>query len=481
MNNWVIKLRIVLWLTLSCVVSLLLYLAVIPTGHISYSSAFIKKNFFIGELSPRDRVEFISPTDKTKHAAIIGEPIYFSLYTPRRFNKAKLVLTYKRKSQEVNAMPIIEAGVLVDKKIWRYDLKPLDNSIIDELARTWDVIREENLLLLQNPSLREASSSEEHYYRISKFIEDIQNNKIPLNQIALYNYNLDADYIWGYYQKQEKTRIIDYALRGSYQFYTYIKDETLDFKFVFTDINKNKDCDSIDINLYYRNKLIDWRHLDDDGDCLDDGQLSLERSLHFGVKDLPEGVYKIELRVNDDIITKNIETQQKIAFINNLRLAQDGHKNFLIYTDSPVIYVKTTHPSSLQTIKAGKKELKINETYKQFSATIASSSLKFEHDGIIIAGKGVFAFSQNDLFNPSFVKVDNDFTLKQAGVNYILAKYKIPTIKNGWQTAQAEFDISRAYRENYKYNFLISIPGLRADDSINDALIIKEAKIYLSD
>jgi len=202
--------------------------------------------------------------------------------------------------------------------------------------------------------------------------------------------------------------------------------------------------------------------------------------LRFIVKDLPEGVYKIELRVNDDIITKNIETQQKIAFINNLRLAQDGHKNFLIYTDSPVIYVKTTHPSSLQTVKAGEKELKVNETYKQFSTTIASSSLKFEHDGVIIAGEGVFAFSPDDLFNPSFVKVDKNFNLKQANINYILAKYKIPAQKNGWQIAQTEFNISRAYRENYKCNFLISIPGLRADDSTNDALIIKEAKIYLS-
>ncbi len=477
MNNLVIKLRIILWLTLFFIVSLLLCLAIVPQGHIIYSSNFVQKNFFIGELFPHDRVEFIIDKDKNKRAAIVGEPVYFSLYTPHRFNKARLTLIYRCKNQEINTTPIIEAGVLMDKKIWRYDLKPLDNIIIDEFVNNWNVVRENDLLLLQRP-ISYGSSTRKLYKSISEFL----NNLPPREQIALYNYNLDVDYILPNYQKQEKIKTIDYALRGAYQFYTYIKDEPLDFDFVFEDINQNKDPDPIDINLYYRNQLISQKHLDDDGITNDNKQITSKRNLHLLVKNLPEGVYKIELKVNDDIVTKNIKTtQQKISFINNLHLAQDGRKNFLIYTDSPIIYFKTTHPFSLQTVMAGDKILKINETYKQFSMVVSTSSIKIEKDGIIMGGEGVFAFSQDNLINPNFTKVNKNFILKQKKINYILAKYKKPSTRDGWKQSEVEFDISHAYRENYKYNFLISIPELRADDNIDDKLLIKEVKVYLLD
>ncbi len=473
MNNWVVKLRVALWLTLFFVVSLLLYLAIVPQGHIIYTSNFVKKSFFIGELFPRDRVSFVIDKDKTKRAVIVGDPVYFSLYTPRRFNKAKLVLTYKRESQKINSMPIIEAGVLVDKVVWRYDLKPLDNAIIDKLSNNWVAVTEGNLLLLQKPDTN-GSSTRKFYQSISEFL----NNLPPRDQIALYNYSLDVDYVLPNYQKQNEIKVFDYPLRGSYQFYTYIKDETMNFNFTFDCLNKDKEADPIDLNLYYRNRLIDSKHLNSFGN----NQNNIKRNLNLVVQDLPEGVYKIEIKANDDIITKNIKTtQQKISFINSLHLAQGGHKDFLVYTDSPVIYVKTTHPLSLQTVQIGNKKLEIKEIYKQFSATVATSSIKFEKDGIIIGGEGVFAFSPDSLINPSFTKVDKNFILKQEKINYILAKYKRPFLKGGWQESEVEFDISHAYRENYKYNFLISIPGLRVDDNIDDKLIVKEVKIYLSE
>ena len=122
MNNLVIKFRIIFWLILAGIVSWLLYMAIVPSGQITYVSDFSSSNYFIKKLSPAERVEI--PVNGVQN--IIGDPVYFSLRTPRRFDSAILTIKYKNET----GLPIIETGVLVDKKIWRYDLEPKENKII---------------------------------------------------------------------------------------------------------------------------------------------------------------------------------------------------------------------------------------------------------------------------------------------------------------------------------------------------------------
>jgi len=226
--------------------------------------------------------------------------------------------------------------------------------------------------------------------------------------------------------------------------------------------------------LYYNDKLISSRHSDD-------GEGT--REINFKESNLPEGVYKIELRANDDIITKKISTaQSKISFLNKIWLADEG-KSLSLFTDSQFVNAQTTNPASLQTLRIGDKEINIDKTYKQFSQQIGGDikEIKIEKGDIIISGNGVFAFNQENLFNPNFKKVDESFSSQAEGTNYILARYKIPAEgEDGWREASAEFDLSNAYREWNKNSFIISVPGLRADDEIKDSLEIKEIKIELA-
>ena len=276
MNN-IIKIRIILWLGLAMVVGWLLFMAIVPSGKISYVYDFTKPNYFIGKLTPQERVEKI----RDGQQKIIGNPVYFSLHTPRRFNKAKLTLKYKEtefpngKSASGVTLPIIEAGILANKTIWQYDLKPMENKIIDQLAMSWNTVQESEVILLQR---------ENRYKTINEFLSNL-----PLrNEIALYSYELKDDYIIEGYEPRELSFEYQpkelssehselssfYALRGAYQFYTYIKNEDLDFIFNFIDINKNRDSEPIDLHLYYDNGLIDSRHLDDDGITDDKGEIS---------------------------------------------------------------------------------------------------------------------------------------------------------------------------------------------------------------
>ncbi|MCK4554646.1 hypothetical protein KAU19_06855 [Candidatus Parcubacteria bacterium] len=509
----IIKLRIFLWLVLVGVVGWLLYMAVVPSGKISYTYDFTKDSYFIKKLTPEERVKPIVGGKQT----IIGDPVYFALRTPRRFNKARLTLKYRHnKDTECpighsvsGCIPVIEAGILVDKTIWRYNLQPIENRIIDELAMAWNVINENGIMLLQR---------EKKYNSINDFLNNIS-VKISENQwseIALYNYNLKQEFLLADYapiNNAAETNIegeipessLQYlSLRGPYQFYTYIKSEDFDFIFSFYDLNKNQDSDPIDLHLYYDNQLIDSKHLDDDGITDDSGALADERSVEFHLANLPEGVYKIELRVNDDIITKSITTkQQKMAFINKLWLADGGNNDINLYTDSKLINAQTVNPGSLQTIKiissapsaaAALGAINIDQTYKQFSATVSSSTTKLtlEKDDMILSGSGVFSFSRDSLINPNFKKVDSYLDIDNNGINYVLAKYDLPMEENatpnlpkgnsggqGWKIAFAEFDLTKAYREDNKYSFLISIPGLRADDDMDDWIEIDEISIDL--
>ncbi|MBU4375493.1 hypothetical protein KKH38_03260, partial [Patescibacteria group bacterium] len=99
-------------------------MAIVPSGKISYVRRDFgisppNYNYFISKLTPEDRVALTSeaklPAGSLASWKITGDPVYFSLRTLRKFDKAKLTLKYKNE----NALPIIEAGILADSVVWR--------------------------------------------------------------------------------------------------------------------------------------------------------------------------------------------------------------------------------------------------------------------------------------------------------------------------------------------------------------------------
>ncbi len=477
--KWVIKLRIILWVILAIVVIWLVDRAIVPSGQVSYVYDFKKDSRFIYNLTPKERVATVDDLSNK----IIGDPVYFSLRTPRKFETAKLTLVYeieeaKLPSGSLASIPIIEAGVLADKIVWRYDLKPMENKIIDQLSTVWPVIYGSNgEILLQRPAAT-SSAQAKKYNTVDEFLKNLPDS----SQIAAYNYTLKTKYKLPDYQASKQENKIDYQLRGAYQFYTYIKNEILDYQFDFTDLNLNKDGDPIEINLYYEQGLIASRRFNDTGPGGDTGQALSRGKIDFNVPNLPEGIYRIELHVNDDIVTKQIITKQtKLAFINKIWLTGEA-KDVNLVTDSLAVSAQTQNPASLQIVKIGDKDLDLAETYKQYSQTTGKniSLIKLAKADVVLAGDGVFSFSQESLINPALKKVDQKFDLNQSGINYIIARYTNPQWQNQWQVSQAEFDLTKAYTEFGKYTFLISLPGLKADDQVNDAVLLKEIRIDLT-
>jgi len=467
MSKIQIKIRIFLWVALGLVVVWILYQGIVPFGKKSYSCDFSKPCYNIKKIQPADRVKILAD-----NVDIIGNPVYFTLATPRSFNQAVISLKYKNKDD----LPVIETGVLKDELLWRYDLKPIRNKTIDQLALAWRTVSGKGEAILFQRDSVGVESEIKYYQSIDEFLKELP----PFEKIAVYNYDLNYNYkIVDYNSGQEKKELPS-ALRGAYQFYTYIKDEPLDFSFNFFDLNKNKDADGVDIFVYHYGQTIENMHLD--GTSIATGAAGDIGNIEFNIANLPEGVYKIEVKASDDIITKKIFTRQtKIAFINKLWLTDSGSEKIKLYTDSQTINGQTINPASLQTIKIGDSALDIKETYKLYTADDFRdiNELAIEKDDIIISGNGLFSFTASQLFNPIIKNVTN-IDLNYEGINYVLANYASPRQIDDWQVAHATLDLSEAYREDGKYGFIISIPGLRADDNIEDKLELGEISIELT-
>jgi hypothetical protein len=451
-------LRLVWIATLIVVIFVLAYLKLVPSGKITYIKKQGQYNDFISNLTPADRMS---------GNKMIGDPAYFSLRVPRRFEKARVTFKFKNNSTK----SIINAGVLMDKKVWNYDLKPLSNSVIDKLLSEWDAVRSGELLFLQR---------EKKFGSVEEFLKNLPNQE----KIASYNYSPKVKFSLPDYKPAKQKTTLCRPIQGAYQFYTYIKDEDLSFDFSFEDLNKNEDADGVDVLVYYNNQEIYKDALPDDGGS--------KRNLKLSLSSLPEGVYKIGLRANNDIVTRTITTaQSKIAFINKVALADAPELSCgrNLFTNSKKIQAMTILSDRLGQIKihqmsgsAFSQIIELSETYKQFSSKDilpAFSEVVMPSDGITISGDGLFALSADHFFNPEIKKVDENFDADREGVDFIIAKYAPPIADGEWSIATADFDLANAYKENNKHSFLISVPGLRAEDSAGAGVEIGDVKIEL--
>ncbi|MFH0956161.1 MAG: hypothetical protein V1801_03060 [Candidatus Falkowbacteria bacterium] len=451
-----IIIRIILWLILAIIIAWFGYMKIVPSGRISYAYDFNRSSYFIGKLSPAERVK-INKTD----AKIIGDPVYFSLKTPRRFERAKVAVKFKNTTD----FSVMEIGLLNNKAAWSYDLKPLQNKIIDQLSLAWSVVIGENGTRL--------IECEKKFDTIEQFLDNLPER----DEIALYNYSVKNNFFLDSYEPSQKNNSMDYKFRGSYQFYTYIKQEELDYVFNFVDLNINEADDPIEIKVYSEGGEIYSTYMDDEKAD------SNERQAVIKIVDLPEGVYRFSVIANDNIITKNITSKQsQFVLINKIWLAEGNKENLTLFTNSRLVNAQTVNPASLGKIKIGDAFLDLEETYKQLSVKTLSRPAKVElnKSDIIISGDGVFSFTENGLFDPRFKNVDGNLDINGEKINYVLTNYQAPANSDDWRTVVAEFDLTRAYQESGKYQFLISVPSLRVEELIEGEIIIKEIKVDLS-
>lgn len=452
----VIRFRVFLFALLLIFLLFLAVARVVPGGYIIYQRDFSRPAYllggrgFIGAFSPAERVDLKS----TDFPRLIADPLYFSLFTPRAFDRARLTIKYR--DNLTDSTPIIEAGVLMDRLVWQYQMQPVENKILDSL--NWPVLRDGDISLYQRF---------DEYNNLSDFLSEAGSH----DDLALYNYNLKPVLKIDNYQVSDKITSIVPALRGAYQFYVYLGDEDLNFTFFFKDINQNYDLrgDSIKIIITDTDgQEIMSKDIADDGVIIDSGQETILEPASLIVKDLPAGMYKVELRTNDDIISdKIISPQTEIFFINKLWLADDSIESLDLYTNANNLRATAFGALGQQKIYFASQYLDVSAPFEQFYAKASANvsqnyyQIKVSPNNIILENNGLFSFSDRSFLNPDFPKIDGDWR-DNGQINFILSNYQAPQEEGGLKTAVLEFNLKDAYREDKKYNFILSVPSLYA-------------------
>jgi len=479
MNRRHIRLILLIcWLFLA---GLIVWFKFVPLGQATYSLSYpaspniLGAKGFIGRFTPVDRVQIKSG----ELAKITGDPVYFSVFTPRTFSQAKVTITYQ--NNLTAKTPIISAGVLVDNIVWRYRLVPLENALIDNELASWDKLRNGDILLLQK---------NKKFGSVAEFLTALKNQNHNLcsgdilDCIAFYNTDGLASYLPAetLTQKIYPFQPIDIPLQGTHQFYfTYEANSKMDFAFDFTDLNLNKNSDPVVISIYKGEEKIFSQTIADGFGGESSGQVR-NFSVPVSYQAPSSGLYKLEIKAGDDIVIKKInKAPSALTAIRRLRPVNVASLPISFWTDSSFILATTNNPASLQTLNFGGHNFSLSEAYRQFeflNKEIGIKQVTLNHDDIILENDGVFSFAAEDFFNPEFKEIDRHFIIN-SDLEYVLAKYQTPqVIDNNFKQATVVLNTKEAYREKGKYSFMISVPGLSLENKGN--LLISNIKVEFS-
>lgn len=468
------KLRLIFGLIILILALVFLYLKIVPFGRITYSRTWPRGlasgKGFIYDFKPAERID----NADSSILKIVADPVYFSLSSPRAFDSAEITVKYRDKLS--SSTPLVEIGVLRDKLTGQYDLEPLQNNLVDRYRFSW--------LHLEDANGRLILQAEKYYADPAEFIKDLKAGNLkncpggPSSCVATYNYPLDLPFRLPDYSAIAPT-VISQPLRGAQQFYVYFPAGAWRLAFNFTDLNLDKGQDPITVNVYSGDKIIATKILDDNNPTPDSGKSEEKKIILNGQQG--SGLYRVEVRVSDDIVMSKLESSSdKLAFINKI-WPVSGAGSLTLFTDASYIGVSTLNPASLGAVSFGGKDFSLDKTYRQFSfsGSAGVNKIVLKKDDLVLENSGVFSFSGTSLINPGTRKIDRYF-YPSDDVRYIIAAYERPLEDNGIKTAHATLGLKGADNENNKYTFLISIPGLDGANGAAQYLEIKEISIKLT-
>ena len=428
----------------------LLNIFIVPGGVFTTERVVNERSPYIDAVLPDARVEAPYQNDQGEwEQKIIGDPAFFFVHPQRSFQSVEAEISFKN-----STVPIVEFGVLADATTNAYTLESLQNLIIDNSP--WSRIEKDGTILLQR---------ENKFSSLNEFL-----SALPARQeIATYHYGLVEPYRLKDYKPSTVEQAINISLRGTHEFYTYIKSEQLNFVFSYMDMNRQVGADAVDLLVINEGgqPVAEVRD-QDDGDTTNEGNPSSLKELTLSADNLPEGIYKIQMKVNEDIFFRSIKTiQQKVTFLNQVWLAdevgyQDNGGKIQVWTEGKNLKLATRHATGAQTIMVGKGTVAITEPFVEYSYSPPEVGLvkvsAERREDLLIKTNGHFAFSEAQYFNPDPVRLTADTDLDRLGVNYIITNYKSPQKVGDRWVAKVNLSMNNVYFEDKSWKFVFSLP-----------------------
>jgi hypothetical protein len=423
----------------------------VPSGVFVVERTAGQMSPFIDALLPDARVKGpLVDADGNTVETITGDPAFFFVHPHRSFETVEAEVWFKN-----HGVPIVELGGLANEQPEVYDLHPLQNLMIDKSS--WLRLEEDGLVLLQRTPT---------YASVNDFLS----HPPPRGEVATYQYTLTTPYRLEAYEPTYVSQSLDLSLRGSHEFKTYVKNETLSLDFAYMDMNRDEGADGINVVVFAEDgRLVGEARADDDGNVGDDQKATGLRHVILSVPQLPEGVYKVEWRVSRDIFLRTLTTSQsKLVFVNSLFLGDEvGYREtaspLTFWTEGKALAFSTRHAQGVQDVRIGALSLSVSEPYKRFSAESMEEGIlpvTSPRRDMEIQTDAHVAFAIDMYFNPDPVRLRYNTDLDRLGVNYMIAEYSSPEVMGDWMVAHVTFDVDSLVLKDKTWKFVFSVSGV---------------------
>ncbi len=357
--------------------------------------------------------------------SIVKEPVYFTVRLPNRYERVTTRVVYQNNYCQTVKVGL-EVGAVAKEQ---YQLKLLDDR--DFNALNWPKMTSDNFTLWQK---------EARYANWQDWFDDLP----QLENVAGYEVNSVPGFYLADYTDYRQALTREVNLTGNFSYYTYAQD-SLDFTFSFSNSSP------LNIQVY-----------DSSGNLIFlEPAAGDDFSLHLA--DLRAGVYKVSVS-GEDFTTQTIISPQKyLSFIGNVTLTA---ANPDVTTNGSYLILATTDFSGRQTAWVGGQTVAITEISSPYIVNQLSglTTTKLSAGPIRLASNGLLALSAADFFNPLVNKVE--IIKADSTWDYLIADYKIPTIKDEWSTNEVSFDLGEATIANGQLRFMIACPETSAAEPL---------------
>lgn len=420
-------------------------------------------------LSPSDRVSLPSSDLESdlelNYRNLTSSLVYFNV--PIEEGSENISISIKFKDNfPINSKLMLGAK---DSEDWHYSYLTIYNPAIEQLSKRYTYKIQDQLMLIKiNPNRPD--------YSINEIIKFPDNLKIATDQ-SLPN----KEFIIKNYRPQELT--IDTAIRGTHTFYVYIKDN-FELNIEKRDLNWYKGEDKLLINLYsLNNTLIANQTIDDDGETdAEPNKTSTKiQSGTLSINNIKEGVYRLELKNNEDIIITKISINQNKLIVKDKVFLASTNIYFNDLNKTSQLYFKSEKPITLkfitnhdgavnQTIKIDDEKIRILKAKEDYFQEIKTSNIinlhkiSVDKNDLIISGQEFYSFTENSWFEPfnsKLMPMKNDADYLEKNADYVLVNYSpVRNLENQWKIAYTSFNTKGLNIKDKKLSMLINVPHL---------------------
>jgi len=410
-----------------------------------------ERNGKISKLNPNNRMSEVKNNDNLTYRELLEYLVYADIFLQPNSQRINIKVKFR------DNFPIDSEGFYIggrDKPEWSYRYKPIYLPWLKMPENTQYIKEGIKKLYYINPDAKKFNT-------IQEFMENIPQGAVIATDLQLKPKSLIiSDYKSG-------KLVINTPLRGSHTLYVYAKDN-LEITVSKQDINWYDGEDILKIAIYdLNNNLIREESIKDDGVVDKSHKNTGEQACKIKIDNIQEGIYRIELTNNGDMIIKRIEVNQsKLVVAKKIFFA--GNKIYGVDTIPSNIYTKINrdmkmgifplHREGLQKVRIGNITIDITEVQKRYEIDVKKSDkiteINVPNNDIEFSCDGYFSFTKDSYFEPYEYTVVNIKNYKNA--DYLLIEYEEPEKDGDWLIGQTEFDLKELYVKDNKLSIMLN-------------------------